>query len=280
MEEVVVITGGATGIGFECAKELGKKNYSVLIAGRRIDELEQAKNELEKLKVKAYYMVADVTKIEDVKALVKKAKQIGEIAVVVNCAGVAPQNKNNENVVINVNAIGTYLIGENFYKEMKSGGCIVNISSITAYLIPKLLTPKGKYKLLMKDMEKGRKKLIRLSRLFGKKFAPNLAYAISKNFVVFYTKSVSKRFYDENKIRIISLSPSNFKTPMGNFDMAKHPDDVKKYFKKQAIQQSGEPCQIGYLVAVLSDERAGILTAEDIHIDGGWYGYNNGKIRW
>ena len=113
--------------------------------------------------------MADITKKEDVKAMVDKAKQIGKISVVVNSAGVAPQNKNNENAIINVNAIGSYLIGENFYKEMKSGGCIVNISSITAYLIPKLLTPKRRYKLIMKNMEKGRKKTNTIIKIIWKK---------------------------------------------------------------------------------------------------------------
>ncbi len=130
------------------------------------------------------------------------------------------------------------------------------------------------------DEDKLFKKMIKLSRICGKKYAPEIAYALSKCFVVYYSKKVSKRFYEYNKIRVLSISPSNFLTEMGKDDLNKRPKAVLKYIKKQAISKSGNPSSLGCLVACLIDPCIEQLTGTDIHMDGGWYDYNDGKIRW
>jgi NAD(P)-dependent dehydrogenase (short-subunit alcohol dehydrogenase family) len=176
--------------------------------------------------------------------------------------------------------MGTFYMSETFYKEMKKGGTIINIASICTYEIPRMLRPKHVYRLIDSRPKKCESKMVRLSRIFGKKHAANIAYAISKCFVVYYSKKVSKRFYEENEIRILSISPSNFLTEMGKADMDERPDSVQKYFEKQAIEKSGDPADLGFLVKCLIDERMKLLTASDIHLDGGWHGYNKGKVRW
>lgn len=280
MKDVVVITGGGSGLGLACAFELGKAGFIILITGTNENKLILAKDKLEKEGINCFYLKCDVSNKNDVSDLLKYAKTLGEIWAVVNAAGVAPPRIKDEKAIIDINAMGVFYMSEIFLNSMKKGGVIINIASICAYEIPRLLRPKHIYRLVESKPYKCEKKMIRLSRLFGKRYASNLSYAISKCFVVYYSKKVAKRFYENNEIRILSISPSNFSSEMGKADMAERPTSVKKYLAKQAIEKSGEPNELAFLVKCLIDERMKLLTASDIHLDGGWHGYNKGKIRW
>ncbi len=280
MNEIIVITGGGSGLGFACAHELGMSGYTILISGTNEEKLRLAKENLESDGIKCFYDTCDVSKRDEVDNLLKYAKTLGEIWAVVNAAGVAPPKIKSEETIIDVNGMGILYVSEAFYKEMKKGGSIINIASICAYEIPRLLRPKHIYRLMELKPEKCERKMVSLSKLFGKKHAANLAYAISKCFVIYYSKKVAKRFYEDNEIRILSISPSNFLTEMGKADIKERPDSVEKYLEKQAIKKSGEPANLAFLVKCLIDERMKLLTASDIHLDGGWHGYNNGKVRW
>ncbi len=280
MEEVIVITGGGSGLGLASAFELGKAGYTILISGTNENKLRLAKEKLEDEGINCYCHKCDVSKKDDVDNLLKYAKSLGEIWAVVNAAGVAPPRVKDEKSVIDVNAMGVFYMTEAFHNEMKKGGAIINIASICAYEIPRLLRPKRIYRLVESKSEKCERKMVRLSRIFGKKYAASLAYAISKCFVIYYSKKIAKRLYEENEIRILSISPSNFLTEMGKADMAERPDSVGKYFKKQAIEKSGDPLDLAFLIKCLIDKRMRLLTASDIHLDGGWHGYNNGNVRW
>lgn len=280
MNDVVVITGGGSGLGLACAYELGKAGYTILISGTNEEKLRLAKLELETKGIKCAYAKCDVSKKSEVDDLVKYSRSLGEIWAIVNAAGVAPPRIKSEKAIIDVNAIGTFNISEAFYKKMKNGGAIINIASICAYEIPRLLRPKHVYRLVESNLEKCEKKMLQLSRIFGRKQSANIAYAISKCFVIYYSKKIAKRFYEENGIRVLSISPSNFLTEMGKADMKERPGSVETYLRRQAIEKSGDPADLAFLVKCLIDERMKLLTASDIHLDGGWHGYNKGKVRW
>ncbi len=280
MKDAIVITGGGSGLGFACALELGKSGYTILISGTNENKLRIAKEKMETEGINCHYHKCDVSKKTDVDNLLKYAKTLGEIWAVINAAGVAPPRVKDEKSIIDINAMGVFNVSEAYHKEMKKGGAIINIVSICAYEIPRLLRPKHIYHLVESKPDRCEKKMAKLSRIFGKKHAANIAYAISKCFVVYYSKKAAKRFYKENEIRILSISPSNFLTEMGKTDMVERPDSVQKYFKKQAITKSGDPADLAFLVKCLIDERMRLLSASDIHLDGGWHGYNKGKVRW
>lgn len=67
--KVVVITGGATGIGKAMADRFGAEGAKVVICGRREDKLQRAVEDLESRGVKAQYRVCDVARLDEVRAL-------------------------------------------------------------------------------------------------------------------------------------------------------------------------------------------------------------------
>lgn len=70
-DKVVVITGGATGIGFGFAKAFGHEGAKIVISGRRENRLQEAVVSLTDLGIDTQYFVADVTKREEVEGDVR-----------------------------------------------------------------------------------------------------------------------------------------------------------------------------------------------------------------
>ena len=81
----ILITGGATGIGFALAEAFLKKGNEVLICGRREDKLAEAKKKLPKL----HTIRCDMANAEDRKRLLKWAvSNFGSLNILVNNAGI------------------------------------------------------------------------------------------------------------------------------------------------------------------------------------------------
>ncbi|MEM7328262.1 MAG: SDR family NAD(P)-dependent oxidoreductase [Pseudomonadota bacterium] len=89
-DKVVVITGGATGIGFGLAKRFGALGAKVVIGEPRQDRLDDAVAILTKLGVDAASMVMDVTKTESVEVFADFVwDKHGAAHVLINNAGIA-----------------------------------------------------------------------------------------------------------------------------------------------------------------------------------------------
>ena len=87
-DKVVVIPGGATGIGFGFAKAFGQEGAKIVIAARRENRLIEAVTELASLGIEATYKVCDVTSMDDMQALADFAWDWkGHVDVIINNAG-------------------------------------------------------------------------------------------------------------------------------------------------------------------------------------------------
>src|SRR5262245_7903140 len=86
--KMALITGGGSGIGLATAKEFLEEGARVVIAGRDEAKLAAAAKSLGAGKRLSYH-AADVTKVAEVKTLVRKATEtLGRIDILVNNAGV------------------------------------------------------------------------------------------------------------------------------------------------------------------------------------------------
>lgn len=264
MKKVIVITGGGGGMGLATIEELGK-DYIIIITGRTLSKLEKASEKYNDLGYTIYPYACDVSKKDEVLKLAQFAKNKGEIAAVIHAAGVSPHMGDAETIV-KINALGTHLVNQAF-KDVMENGVILNVSSMAAYMLPNMLLPLKHYPKIFINSDEFVKKLVKKSRMFGKKMETSLAYPISKNFVVWYTKRCAKDMYKKG-IRIISVSPGNFETPMGELESAQG----KAFLKNAAIQRFGDVKEIALLFKYLIDPRLGYLTGEDILCDGGTIG--------
>lgn len=72
--------------------------------------------------------------------LAKTASERGQIQAVIHAAGMSPHMGTAEQL-IRTNALGTVLVNQCFAEYMGEGGCIIDVSSMSAYMVPVFMIP-------------------------------------------------------------------------------------------------------------------------------------------
>ena len=142
--KVALVTGAGSGIGKAVALALLKEGYSVVLAGRRPDPLNQAIAEAGSA-ANALAHTADVSDPESVRALFARTKaRFGRLDVLFNNAGINVPGVPLEDLsiaqwrsVVDTNLTGAFLCTQQAFALMKEqsprGGRIINNGSISAY---------------------------------------------------------------------------------------------------------------------------------------------------
>ncbi len=262
MKNVCVVTGGGSGMGLETAKILGKSQVIVL-TGRTVSKLDNAASELKSLGAEVVTFPCDTGKRDAVKELVNYAKTLGNIKTVIHAAGVSPHMTDGESI-FRINALGTVNIDEEFAPSMQSGGVILNVSSMAGHMLPAGQEPVQLYKLYTEGeaVFMGAAKQM-LSNVPAEQQA-GTAYTISKNFVIWYTERAAVK-YGKNGIRVVSISPGTFSTPMGEIEG----DDAANFAKSGALGRVGDPVEIAKMMAFMVSDDCSYLTGVDVLYDGG-----------
>lgn len=146
MARVAVVTGGGSGIGKAVALALARDGFSVVIAGRRQQLLDQVAAEANGEDLQVVPIVADVRKPESVKALFTRTRELFErLDLLFNNAGTIAAPAPLEDLgheqwqaVVETNLTGAFLCTQEAFRLMKSqhprGGRIINNGSISAHV--------------------------------------------------------------------------------------------------------------------------------------------------
>jgi peroxisomal 2,4-dienoyl-CoA reductase len=136
--QVAFVTGGATGIGKEISRVLGRHGARILIASRKVENLESAVVELAHDGIDARFEVCDVREPEAVKSAIDGAlRAFGRLDIVVNNAagnfpapisGISP---NGFKSVVGIDLLGTYNVSRAAFDAWLAdhGGNVINISA-------------------------------------------------------------------------------------------------------------------------------------------------------
>eukprot|EP00250_Pteridium_aquilinum_P008938 c18321_g1_i1 orf=546-1472(-) len=148
--KVALITGGATGIGFEIATQLAKHGAHIALMGRRKHVLDASVATLQEGGFQAVGFQGDVRKKEDASQVVESTIQrFGRLDILVNNAAgnflVAAEDlsPNGFRTVLDIDSVGTFTMCHAALHHLKaggtgkdvtdSGGLIVNISATLHY---------------------------------------------------------------------------------------------------------------------------------------------------
>lgn len=245
------------------AKIIGRDRH-VILSDVSQQALDRAAMELEALGIASETVVCDVSDRTAVDQLVRCAASTGSIVAVVHTAGVSPQMGNAE-MIMRINALGTIHVTEAFLQVAAEGFSIVNVASMAAYISPGLLMPKGAYRYAMSDHGAFLTKALRRCRPVPQTQRPGLAYSISKNFAVWYSKHMAPKFGAEGA-RIVSVSPGSFDTAMGRLEEKSGAAGMLRF---ASLQRFGKVEGIAEVLAFCASDRSGYLTGTDILCDGG-----------
>jgi 3(or 17)beta-hydroxysteroid dehydrogenase len=251
-DKVVVITGGAGGLGGATARRMAEEGATVAVADVA-DEQGQALAE----EIGGDYVRLDVTDEEQWRSTVQAIKdKHGRIDVLVNGAGIegdilngSPESTTLEDRrnVIGVNLEGTFLGCKHVLSVMREArkGSIVNISSgVSSFSTPY-----------------------------------STAYGASKAGVQQLTKSVAYHgSLDGMKIRCNSVHPGVIRTRMLDHiyeSIAESANISKKEAEEASLQhvpfrEVGEPDDVAYLILYLASDESKYVTGSEFRVDAGW----------
>ena len=249
-KRIAVVTGGLSGIGLECAKELKKAGNTVIVGSRRCDS-EDAYSVKKTLGENSYFFKLDVGNKSSVKQFVLKVKEVvGSPSILVNAAGIYKEalitNTDIDHWLdqLDVNLTGPFLMIKELMPEMikQKFGRIVNIASTA-----------------------------------GKVGASGYAgYCSSKAGLIALSKVTALEGAAHN-ISCISISPTWVETPMMDNAAIRHskqnnidPEKAKEKLKDTNPQHRlVQPSEIASVVAFACGETCPALPNEDIQINAG-----------
>lgn len=144
-KQVALVTGGGTGIGQACARALAQAGYRVAITGRRLDRLEETRQQIHSVGGEVLCIQADVGDPVAVDALFETLiRTWGRLDVLFNNAGTGAPPIPLEDLsyaqwkaVVDTNLTGAFLCTQHAFRIMKTqeprGGRIINNGSISAH---------------------------------------------------------------------------------------------------------------------------------------------------
>lgn len=240
--KVALITGGSRGIGRAAALALADAGATVVVASRKIADLEEVTEEIRAKGGKAMAIACHVAKMEESKALIEKVtKEFGRLDMLMNNAGTNPyygplmdQDEKTWDITMNVNLKGLFFLSQLAARVMKTqgGGSIINTSSIGG----------------LRAGELG-------------------VYCVTKAAVIMLTEVMSKEWGQHN-IRVNAIAPGIIKTRLSEA-LWKDPEVNKAAVAQIPLMRLGEPEELGGVVVFLTSEAGSYITGETIVIDGG-----------
>jgi NAD(P)-dependent dehydrogenase (short-subunit alcohol dehydrogenase family) len=139
--KTALVTGASSGLGRNFAKTLSRSGANVVLAARRVEQLQVLREEIESGGGRAELVRMDVTSDASIEAAFEKSWQImGPISIIVNNAGVAAtkrmldKDEGDWRRVFDTNLIGAANVARAAAQRLVdakfSGGSIINIASI------------------------------------------------------------------------------------------------------------------------------------------------------
>ncbi|MDO5028187.1 MAG: SDR family oxidoreductase [Bacillota bacterium] len=258
MTNVHIITGGSSGIGFECAKEF--TDGKVLITGRNEEKLAAAAKDLEGLGLDVAYKSSDISDQASVDDLLAYGKSLGKIKTILNSAGVSGVGASSK-MTFEIDLLGSLHLIKAAEKAMDQGGALILISSMMGHVVP----DNPAYDGLLAEPD-GQGAIDQLVEIVGDK--SDLAYNFSKKGVQLMVKKYADAF-GEKGLRIVSVSPGIIMTPMAKKAAEEHAETMKRMEAVTPMRRNGEPQDIAKAVKFLASDEASFITGTDLLVDGG-----------
>lgn len=242
-DKVVLVTGGATGIGRASALAFGRRGAFVVIAGRRRAEGQQAVEALAEIGATGRFVATDLTQPAEIEALHRTiVSDHGRLDVAFNNAGyqeprapLAEQEPGLYDRVFDTNVRSVYLCMQHQVRQMvaQGGGAIVVNASVSGLRNPN----------------------------------PGLAlYSASKAATISLTRSAAMEYADKG-VRINGVAPGRVVTDMmlGSKIM-----DMSAVAAGLPLRRMGRPEEVAEAVVWLASDAASFIVGHVLNADGGF----------
>lgn len=240
--KVALVTGGSRGIGRAIAIGLAQSGADVIIASRKVADLEIVAEEIRSMGRKVLAVATHIGRLDEIKNLVLKANaEFGRIDILVNNAATNPTMAAAIDIddrawdsIMNLNLKGLFFLSQAVARIMKEkgGGKIINVASV-AGISPDILP----------------------------------IYSISKAGVIMATKVMAQQWAIYN-IRVNAIAPSltktNFSEPLWS-----NQDILNIAMSRTPLGRPAEPEEMVGAVIYLASDASSYVTGQVLAIDGG-----------
>ncbi|MGG6311837.1 SDR family oxidoreductase [Paenibacillus macerans] len=240
----IFVTGGARGIGKSVATAFAEAGADVAIVDLDIEEANKTAEELVKNhKIKALAIQADVTKPEEVDAMIREVLRVfGRLDVAFCNAGICMNIPAEEMTydqwkkVIEINLTGVFLTAQAAGKVMlkQGGGSIINTASMSGHIVN---VPQ-----------------------------PQCSYNASKAGVIQLTKSLAVEWATRN-VRVNSISPGYIGTELTLNSPSLRPL-IEQWNNMAPLKRMGKPEELQSICVYLAGDTSSFTTGADFVIDG------------
>src|SRR5271169_3280636 len=237
--KIVVVTGGASGIGEACCHALVQDGWRVVVVDLQADAAAKVAKEL-----RGHAYVADVAQAAQVAEVADTIeREVGPVYGLVNSAGIVQHPLPPEELtmeawdrVINIDQRGTYVACVAFGRFMaaRGAGSIVNIASIT-----------------------------------GMRSVPLHAYAPAKAAVIAMTECLAAE-WGRSGVRVNAVSPGYTRTLRVQKQIEDGHRDEASIVANSAMGRLVEPAEVAETIAFLLSQKSSAITGVNIPIDCGW----------
>jgi len=243
--KVALVTGGSRGIGRAIALGLAEAGADVIVASRKLPDLQAVAQEVSQLGRKSLAVAANLRNLAEIDDLVKRAvEEFGHIDILVNNAGtnvvfgsIFNVNEKAWDVTMGLNLKGSFFLSQAIAGAMRDqgGGNIINIASING-IRPRL---------------------------------GSVVYSISKAGVIMLTQALAQEWAQYN-IRVNAIAPGLLRTKFSEA-LWKNPLIAREYENNTALGHIGEPEDMVAAALFLASEASSYMTGQTIVIDGGHF---------
>ena len=246
--KIVIVTGAGSGIGAATAWRFGAEGASVVLAGRRADQLRETAGALDAATTLVH--PTDVSDPAAVRSLIEATvARFGGLDVLVNNAGAAafgpfvttPEAEWTR--VMRTNVDGVFFACRAALPHLLArGGSIVNVSSVSG-----------------------------LGGDWGMSF-----YNASKGAVSNLTRSLALEFGGKG-VRVNAVNPSLTATDMAA-PLTANPELMEKFVDRIPMGRAAKPAEVAAVIAFLASDDASFVNGVNLPVDGG-VGASNGQPR-
>jgi gluconate 5-dehydrogenase len=240
-----MITGGASGLGFEMADALAELGANIVLCARKVERCTEAAAKLAAdYGIEAIGVRCDVRNRAEIDSVVEAAvARFGTIDVLVNNSGTtwgasaAEMPLEGWQKVFDVNATGLFSVTQAVGRVMiaQQGGSIVNIASVMAF--------QGVQAEAMDA----------------------IAYNASKGAIVSLTRDLAVK-WSRYGIRVNAIAPGWFPTEMSEYSLS-HAGEL--LVGRIPLGRFGEPAEIKGAIALLASRAGSFITGTTVMVDGG-----------
>jgi len=239
-DKVAIVTGSTSGMGRATAVLFAREGAKVVVTGRNQERAKEVVSQIKDEGFEAIYVLADMSKLEDLKALVDKTLEVyGTVDILFNNAG-----------MLSMTPI--------LQLEMEEWSRVIKVNVTSALYLTQLVAP------IMK--EKGKGVIINTTSIAGFSARYGLAaYITSKHALSGLTKSMARELGPE--IRANAIAPGAIHTAM--VDSVGGIEAVKWLIEGSPLKRVGQSEDIASMALFLAADDSSFITGQVIRVDGG-----------